>query len=312
MTSKWTDSVVLIKSSDINNKRFGTGFIIHEDSNYSYVLTCEHVIKDVGGNGNVFINKIKAEEVIARGKDGIDLSVVKVKRLSDKLPLKLSSCGKKGMSILIFGFQNLTLNSTNFLTRPLDGKLGNPIEIWGKDGIKLLNGWDLIIDEYLLQPGYSGSPVFDESKECVVGVVSHRIGDGEKGIAISIEMLKQVWSEMPYGLLNVNNQSGIEDKMTNEKGEIEKKIQITLQIEKIEKLFVNAEYKQAYEAFFRLCKSYPEFEGTAKSILSRYSDFCKGVEMGLIPLPEQHIRKQEIANSYQMCMNRFKKEQLIG
>ncbi|MBF0378419.1 MAG: hypothetical protein HQK72_13185 [Desulfamplus sp.] len=81
---------------------------------------------------------------------------------------------------------------------------------------------------------------------------------------------------------------------------------IVIQVEKIEAWFIKADYKQAYETLVILCKPYPDFDAPAKSILSRYNDLCKSVEMGVIPLPEHHIRKHEIANSYQMCMSRFK------
>ena len=81
---------------------------------------------------------------------------------------------------------------------------------------------------------------------------------------------------------------------------------IVIQIEEIETWFEKANYEQAYNAFSILCKPYSEFERSAQSILSRYNDYCKDIETGVIPLFEQHIRKQEIANSYQMCMKRFK------
>ena len=47
-------------------------------------------------------------------------------------------------------------------------------------------------DDYL-QPGYSGSPVIDKYSNTVLGVVSHRRGKGDKGLAISIEALSEIW-----------------------------------------------------------------------------------------------------------------------
>ena len=81
---------------------------------------------------------------------------------------------------------------------------------------------------------------------------------------------------------------------------------IVIQIEKIEALFIKAAYQQAYEALLILCKPYSDFARSSQSILSRYNDYCKDIETGVIPLSEKHIRKQEMANSYQMCMKRFK------
>jgi hypothetical protein len=55
--------------------------------------------------------------------------------------------------------------------------------------------------EYYLQPGYSGSPVIDRENGCVLGVVTHQIGKGEKGLAISIQALVKIWQDMPASLI---------------------------------------------------------------------------------------------------------------
>lgn len=301
------DSVVLIKSNNSNNQKFGTGFIIHQDKINSYVLTCDHVVKDVGGNEKVAINEANVKQVFSGSEYGIDLSVLRIEGLLDKSPLKLNACGEKGNDVLILGFQPF---NKVFLFRPLNGKLGNQIGIIENDRKTFIKGWDLIFDDYELQPGYSGSPVFDKKNNSINGVVSHRIGEGGKGIAISIEMIKKVWTEMPHDLLFVDNQSGTGDKMTSEKTGAVKQ-DIAVQIEKIEKLFVNAEYKQAYEIFFKISKSYPEFIKSATSIYSRYNDLCKELENGSYMFTEKNHLKQQIANSFQECLNRFKNEQSI-
>ena len=41
------DSILLIQSKEPNNKSMGTGFVIHQDSFGSYILTCAHVVKQV-------------------------------------------------------------------------------------------------------------------------------------------------------------------------------------------------------------------------------------------------------------------------
>jgi hypothetical protein len=294
MSSDPSDSVVLISSSDSNNTSFGTGFIIHQDNKASYVLTCDHVIRDVGGEDKALINKHKAEEVFSGEKYEIDLAVVRIQGLSDKNALKLRPCGEKGLSVLTVGFQRF---NKDFLIRPLDGKLGNRIETQKKDGTKLIAGWDLLIEDYPLQHGYSGSPVVEKTKGYVVGIASHLLDGGEKGIAISIEMLRKIWPEMPHNLLRSINQA-----------EVHKEKDIVVQINKIEKCFVNANYRQAYEDFHLLCRAYPEFENSAQLILTRYNDLLQNIEMGLIDPSAQNIHKQQIAHSFQTCMNRFKKD----
>jgi hypothetical protein len=58
-----------------------------------------------------------------------------------------------------------------------------------------------IVDDYPLQPGYSGSPVVDQTGGAVLGVVSHRHGEGKRGLAISVEALTKIWPDMPPSLI---------------------------------------------------------------------------------------------------------------
>ena len=50
-------SVVLISSSDRKNNRFGTGFVVRQYSGSAYLLTCAHVVDDVGGSDKVQIRE---------------------------------------------------------------------------------------------------------------------------------------------------------------------------------------------------------------------------------------------------------------
>jgi hypothetical protein len=62
--------------------------------------------------------------------------------------------------------------------------------------------WDLKIEgEHRLQPGYSGSPVVAQTSGKVLGVAIQRLGEGETGLAISIEALEKIWQGMPSQLL---------------------------------------------------------------------------------------------------------------
>ena len=65
-----------------------------------------------------------------------------------------------------------------------------------------VHAWDLVIKNtnHRLQDGYSGSPVIDKDNYAVA-VVNMKEGGGIIGTAISIEALKEVWSEMPPDLL---------------------------------------------------------------------------------------------------------------
>jgi hypothetical protein len=54
-----SDSVVLITSADVKNSRFGTGFIFRHQEDWTYLITCAHVVQDVGGNEQVWFFRRK-------------------------------------------------------------------------------------------------------------------------------------------------------------------------------------------------------------------------------------------------------------
>lgn len=201
MSSDWHDSVILINSNDPNISRFGTGFIIHQDEQFTYVLTCAHVVREVGGLNKVSTKGIPAMVVASGEDDNIDLSVLRFEGLLDKLPLALCPIGEEGHSFITAGFQFF---DQDYLIRPLHGKLGKQVGLESKKRKERIDAWDLqIVDDYRLQPGYSGSPVVDEESGYALGIVSHRHGEGERGLAISVESLKSIWPEMPTNLLRV-------------------------------------------------------------------------------------------------------------
>lgn len=197
-----SDSVLLITSSDSANTTFGTGFVIHRnaDEQASYLLTCAHVVRDVGGATMVCAAGRPATVVAYGDADGtgVDLAVVRVEGLPELPVLRLQAGAKEGEAFFATGFQ---VFRPNFLLRPINGTLGHRIELAGRDQAERTLAWDLsVTDSYFLQPGYSGSPVVRNGTDLVMAVVSSRIGDGQRGIAISIEGLKRIWAEPPIAI----------------------------------------------------------------------------------------------------------------
>lgn len=197
------ESVVLITSQDSDNHRFGTGFIIRRSSGAVYVLTCAHVVRDVGGPDQVCVSRQPATVAASDEAEGLDLAVLKVEGLWNLPVLKLQASGDKGSVVKTIGFQ---LYDHAHLIRPLKGQLGNVVGLQPQQAQSPIQAWDLqIVDDHPLKPGYSGSPVVDPERGCVIGVVSHREGKGEYGLAISIRALDRIWrvvdSEQLYRLL---------------------------------------------------------------------------------------------------------------
>lgn len=198
MGSDWRDSVVLIVSADPLINRFGTGFVIYHDEQGDYVLTCEHVVRDVGGPDKVESGGVAGALVASGAALGVDIAVLRFKSLGYRPTLPLRAGGEKEALFVTAGFQ---LFDKDYLIRTLRGTLGEPSGLESRGRQSRVEAWDLqITAAYGLQPGYSGSPVIDERNGCAVAVVSHREAAGEKGLAISVKMLESVWPDVPRRL----------------------------------------------------------------------------------------------------------------
>ncbi len=219
MSLQLKDSVILITSSDSSRKDFGTGFIIHRDEQAAYVLTCAHVVKKVGESERVIADGIPAKVIALGEDDGFDLAVLRVEEPLEKPVFSLGISGEKGKHFIVAG--HYSPDNKTILSKQISGKLGQQIGLVSRGRKERTNAWDLEIDgNYYLQPGYSGSPLVDETIGAVFGVVSHQQGKGEKGLAISIEALAKIWQEMPSALLDRNEQQTFEgeDNLSSERG----------------------------------------------------------------------------------------------
>lgn len=195
------NSQVIISNG--KNKRFsGTGFVIYRDieNNFSYVLTCAHVIEEI--LSSILIdNTIQATVVAIGSSKKLDLAVLKIE-IIDREPLLLldSSYLVEGYCdrFKINGFKDFTRN--NQIYKPIGGRLNESIEIRPQSG-EHISGWEVTIDQDdQLVSGYSGSPLICEKSGKVIAIVSHNQGKG-RGYAIAIENLKTIWENVPHFLM---------------------------------------------------------------------------------------------------------------
>ena len=81
------ESIVSITSSyDRKANVIGTGFAFHREQNFTYLLTCPHVVEDMGGKNNVLVDNIPAEIVAIGDIRGFDLAILRVAEF-DHIPL---------------------------------------------------------------------------------------------------------------------------------------------------------------------------------------------------------------------------------
>jgi hypothetical protein len=194
------NTVVLITSGKIDTPEFGSGFPIYQDENSTYLLTCAHVVSDVGGEDYIKISGRPATVVGIGEEQGCDLAILKVDDLIKTSLVKISRIARKGQPIVIAGYSQ---NETKVkILRRVEGFLGQRA-VLELDGTKT-TAWDLKISDaspYALQKGYSGSPVVDADTGIAIGIVTQMEGSGRQGLAISIDAVEKVWKNIPDGLL---------------------------------------------------------------------------------------------------------------
>ena len=199
---KLEEYIVLITSAKKANV-IGTGFAFYREQNYTYLLTCAHVVDDVGGEENVRVNNnndIPVEVVAIGNVWGFDLAVLKVKDILS-IPLLqlmiLSDEEECNYQINIPGHYLYTHKIPEFkLITGILSPRSKVIQFQEKVVV-----WELKIEKGKLQGGYSGAPVVDLETGFVVAVTTHMEGqsewEGKVGRAISIEALAKIWREIP-------------------------------------------------------------------------------------------------------------------
>lgn len=184
------ESILLVTSKNPENHRFGTGFVIYHFENSSWVVTCAHVVNDVGGEISLEINGSPAKIVGIGASDELDLSLLKTERRLDTPVIKLGTYGRYGSLFSTAGFQ---LFGRHFSIKRIVGKLVQQNELVSKSLSERIKVWAItILDDDTLQDGYSGAPIIDNESGYCVGVISYKQGDGKSGLAISIDELEKI------------------------------------------------------------------------------------------------------------------------
>ncbi|NET42905.1 GUN4 domain-containing protein [Okeania sp. SIO2B3] len=194
------ESIVLITSASENSFKadvIGTGFAFYQADNYTYLLTCAHVVEDVGGEENVLVNNIPAEVVATGDVNGFDLAVLQVEKLNVRLFQLISLSEAENQKFRIAGHY-LYGENKNVMLETVDGTLGK--KRFARQNNETVTAWKLLINEGdRLRKGYSGAPVVDLSDR-VLGIATNMEKDGAEGLAISVEALNKIWPQMPIAI----------------------------------------------------------------------------------------------------------------
>jgi len=191
-------AVVRITSADAENTDFGTGFVIAHDAaeNGTFVVTCAHVVRSV--NPAPMIYNLPATIVAIDQSERIDLAVLHVTGLGEIAPLETQQLEREDYAVSIPGWARYGKHPRLL---PIDARLDRKTYIGGITPHALIDAWALTVpDTYLLERGYSGSPVIDPINGRVVAVANLAETNGKRGMAVSINALPLVWQDMPATL----------------------------------------------------------------------------------------------------------------
>ncbi|KPA19578.1 hypothetical protein MHK_000199 [Candidatus Magnetomorum sp. HK-1] len=195
MEFKFEKSVFLVESISEDIDDFGTAFVIYKDKKYIYLITCAHVVKKVGGVNNILVANYPICDSMISSNCDVALLMIKNDNNAEFIPLSVEVNANDGAKIKAYGFHLFDRSKKMYAITPTNGNFVNhgfTRRTKKIDKIKILNlDFD---DDNRLQAGYSGSPVLIKSNNRVIGVISHLIGKGEKGIAISFETIIDIWS----------------------------------------------------------------------------------------------------------------------
>lgn len=195
-------SLVRIQSKDPKNNNFGTGFIFYKDKDSVFILTCAHVIRDVGGKDKVKVKQYSATVVFQSPNNlADDLAILKIIGLKNLPCLPLEMNRQTRIICRIHGYSEYDPRNKIYEINNIKGYLGEKIKIEGENQLNPIDSWKLIIDQHmLLKPGNSGSPVINKKTCNVLGIVSHLEGNGKVGRAVSVCSLIYNWEGAPESL----------------------------------------------------------------------------------------------------------------
>ncbi|MEA5449325.1 trypsin-like peptidase domain-containing protein [Leptolyngbya sp. CCNP1308] len=221
-----TESVALVESSKNDISDFGSSFLIFRDKRFTYWLTCTHVINEIGDLSNLRVGKRPAQliapsedELKLSLKDTFDLALLRVDGLHWKKPVRLARPSKKTLIFSTLGYFQQVKPANRLFLREISGCLHvDTLNVVASNKYAWVLDLD-IDDNYSLQPGYSGSPIFIPSTQQVIGVVDQRQSSGKKGQAIAIDAAISLFNKVPElrTMLRIQTeQNSLENKTTME------------------------------------------------------------------------------------------------
>ncbi len=196
-------STLFIQSQQQDNHSMGTGFVIHQDSFGSYILTCAHVIEEVV---EPKIDELDVEVRSMGSSETLDLALLYVKGLF-RTPFKLQTrrCSSDDVQLIGFSF----FSKGKYQGKVRDATiLGDKVSLKGISQGTEYTAWQIVTkNKYEVEHGNSGGPLLCQESGKVIGVMSNNKDGKYGGYAIAIEHLRDIWDDMPPFLFESDDEN---------------------------------------------------------------------------------------------------------
>jgi len=182
----------VVKVTGTRPGAFGTGFAIERDAHYLYIVTCYHVIREVGGEKALLVRQAPAELVAFDPEDGFDLALlrVEIESLPDVPILPYAQVFPVQQRFHLAGFYRY---DKLIPAKRVAGNFVREDALFSDYRKCHSRGWRIQIDAgEALESGLSGGPMVNEAGQ-VLAVISCKEGEGKAGFAVSIEALTHIW-----------------------------------------------------------------------------------------------------------------------
>lgn len=185
------DAVVMIKG--IKSQQLastGTGFVYKTDNKYGYVITNQHVVKNMDSIKLIMSNDEEVDAKVLGGDEYLDLAVLRIDKSKVTLVATLGSSEKMNLGDTIFAVGSP-------MGEDYRGSVTSGI-LSGKDRMVSVNVSNSVSNDWVMRvlqidasinPGNSGGPLLNTNGE-VIGICSMKLVDDEiegMGFAIPIE-----------------------------------------------------------------------------------------------------------------------------
>ncbi|NEO88709.1 MAG: trypsin-like peptidase domain-containing protein [Spirulina sp. SIO3F2] len=160
------------------------------------ILTCDHVVEDIGGKNNVIkVEGVFAELIESDTTEGFDIAILKTCERLHVPPLKLKAICHPGDEVITIGCHKAKKKT---IREKIEGILRKRVDLRSGKFNDYCTAWYFDVqNNESLRKGYSGAPLVDENSGKVLGIVSQDEDEGKEGFAVSIDALEKVWQHMP-------------------------------------------------------------------------------------------------------------------